>query len=64
MGGLDQRQLSEMFSDFGFRGLAERVAKLEPAEAPTAPTAAEANYQLIDTPEKRADLDDRQVSVA
>jgi DNA polymerase I len=56
VGGMDQRRLAELFSEFGFRGLAERVAKLEPAEVPTASTAAEANYQLIDTSEKLADL--------
>jgi DNA polymerase-1 len=56
VGGMDQRRLAELFSEFGFRGLAERVGKLEPAEVPTASTAAEANYQLIDTPEKLANL--------
>jgi DNA polymerase-1 len=53
---MDQRRLAELFAEFGFRGLAERVAKLEPTEAPTASSAAEADYQLIDTPAKLADL--------
>ncbi len=55
VGGMDQRRLGELFGEFGFRGLAERVAKLEPAEAPTASTAAEADYQLINTPAKLAE---------
>jgi DNA polymerase-1 len=56
VGGMEQPRLAELFAEFGFRGLAERVAKLEPTEAPTASTAAEADYQLIDTPAKLADL--------
>jgi DNA polymerase-1 len=56
VGGMDQQRLAELFSEFGFRGLAERVSKLEPAKVPAASTAAEANYHLIDTPAKLADL--------
>ncbi len=64
IGGMNPQRLTELFADFGFRSLAERVAKLTVAGGaaaastgadPTATTTS-ANYQLIDTPEKLADL--------
>ena len=56
IGGMDHELLVELFADFGFRSFAERAAKLTPSEV-TAPTTAEkANYHLIDTRQKLAEL--------
>ncbi len=58
VGGLDHQRLSELFGEFGFRSFGERAARIDggsPA-GPVASTAAEADYHLIDTPAKLADL--------
>jgi DNA polymerase-1 len=56
IGGMDQPRLAELFASFGFRTLAERAAKLAAPEAPAAAPADYENYQLVDTPEKLAEL--------
>ncbi len=56
VGGLDHETLVELFAEFGFRSFAERVAKIDPAKMPVPTTAETANYHLVDTPEKLADL--------
>jgi DNA polymerase I len=57
VGCFDSERLTELFAEFGFRSLGERVAKLSPATAP-AVSADEwgANYQLVDTAEKLQQL--------
>jgi DNA polymerase-1 len=56
VGGLDHPRLAELFAEFGFRTLAERAARVEPAAKPVPTTAEKANYHLIDTPAKLAEL--------
>jgi DNA polymerase-1 len=56
IGGMDHSRLIELFADFGFRTFAERVEKFREGEVPAEPSA---DYQLIDTPTKLADLVDR-----
>src|SRR5581483_2091423 len=61
--GADARAVSELCNEFGFRGLAEKLAKLSSssetsaagatAAAPAA-TASKTEYQLVDTPQKLA----------
>ncbi len=56
VGGMDHQRLAELFAEFGFRTFADRVARLSP-EALSAPATAEiANYHLVDSPEKLAEL--------
>ncbi len=56
VGDIDHEAVVALFAEFGFRTFVERVSKLAAApEAPTS-TALEANYQVVDTPEKLADL--------
>ena len=53
VGGFDHEAVTAIFAEFGFRSFVERFAKL--AAAPTATpasTAREANYEIVDTPEK------------
>jgi DNA polymerase-1 len=56
VGGINHEELVELFGEFGFRTFAERVAKIAPATVPAPTTAEKANYHLIDTPKKLADL--------
>ena len=56
VGGMDHARLAELFTEFGFRTFVERAAKLAPETVPVTSTAAEGDYQLIDTPEKLAEL--------
>ena len=51
-------QLLELFAEFGFRTFAERVDETctRPEAATSAETAAEADYQLVETPEQLAEL--------
>jgi DNA polymerase I len=58
VGGLDHERLAELFREFGFRSLGERTARLGAGAIPkpAASTATDANYQLIDTSGKLADL--------
>ncbi len=56
VGGLDHETLVELFLEFGFRSFAERAAKIDPNKFPVPSTAEKANYHLVDTPEKLADL--------
>jgi DNA polymerase-1 len=56
VGGLDHERLAELFAEFGFRSFLERVGRIEPKQVTAPSTAAAANYQIIDTPAKLADL--------
>jgi DNA polymerase-1 len=56
VGGMDHGRLAEMFTEFGFRSFLQRVSKLAREEPIAASTAQEANYHLVDTPEKLAKL--------
>jgi DNA polymerase-1 len=63
VGGFNQSRLAELFRDYGFRGLGERVMAIAEAErAKPAPQPAalvakwEADYQIVDTPEALAVL--------
>jgi DNA polymerase I len=56
IGGIDHEAIIELFADFGFRSFVDRVSKLQPAAGAPTSTAADANYQIIDTPEKLAKL--------
>ena len=56
VGGMDQDSLAELCAEFGFRSFADRVAKLGPTTHAPASTADDANYHIIDTPEKLAAL--------
>jgi len=55
VGGMDHERLVAMFAEFGFRNFAERVAKIAPHTLPLT-IAEKANYVLIDSPEKLAEL--------
>jgi len=50
-GQLDRGKLLELFKDFGFRSLADKVAALQ---APRPPAVWQVDYQAVDTPEKFA----------
>jgi DNA polymerase I len=63
VGGFDQARLAELFRDYGFRGLGDRLMALteaqvqKPAAQPVpAVMAWEADYQVVDTPEAMAVL--------
>src|SRR4051812_15764360 len=56
VGGFDHESLKQLFADFGFRSFADRAAKLRDATAPAPKSADWANYKLVDTPEKLAEL--------
>jgi DNA polymerase-1 len=56
VGGMDHRQLAELFAEFGFRTFAEHVRRLGKELFPASTTAAQGNYQLVDTPKKLADF--------
>jgi DNA polymerase-1 len=56
VGGIAQDALAKLFGEFGFRSFVERAAKLAPIDRPAPTTAEKANYHLVDTPEKLADL--------
>jgi DNA polymerase I len=56
IGGMNAPRLAELFSEFGFRSLAERAAKLAFVEPPAQIAASYEGYQLIDTPEKLSNL--------
>lgn len=48
--------VAELFAEFGFRSFLERVVRLAPDVAVPGSTATDANYHLVDTTEKLADL--------
>ncbi len=58
VGDFDHEAVTSLFADFGFRSFVDRFAKLAtaPTTAAAASTASDANYQIVDTPEKLADL--------
>jgi DNA polymerase-1 len=56
VGGMDHDALAALFAEFGFRSFLERTARIEPPPVTAATTAQAANYQLIDTPAKLAEL--------
>jgi DNA polymerase-1 len=53
-GGIDTAAVAELCAEFGFRGLAEKLAKLAQGgtASPGAAAPADVDYQTIDTPEK------------
>ncbi len=53
VGGIDQQQVKELCSEFGFRGLAERLSQLTVAEAPC---EWHADYRTIATPQQLDEL--------
>jgi DNA polymerase I len=55
VGQMDHGRLGTLFEEFGFRGLADRVAVLV-GKAAAAPRSAPARYQLVDSAEKLEDL--------
>jgi DNA polymerase-1 len=56
LGGIDHQRLAELFAEFGFRTFLERVARFAPKARPVPTAAAKANYHLVDTPDKLAEL--------
>ena len=50
MGGIDRGRVLELFGEFGFRSLAEKLDALEEKPSPPKPKL-EAEYRLVDTPE-------------
>jgi DNA polymerase I len=57
VGDFDHDAVVALFADFGFRSFADRFSKLAAAPASTtASTASDANYQIVDTPEKLSAL--------
>jgi DNA polymerase-1 len=57
VGCFDHERLAELFAEFGFRSFGERAARLSPAEySATKPSDWDANYQLVDSPEKLREL--------
>jgi DNA polymerase-1 len=58
VGGFDDQQLAELFAEFGFRSMGERVEAvsrvvLDPDRG-GGPPGSPANYHIVDTPEKLA----------
>lgn len=56
VGGMDHEKLVELFAEFGFRTFVDRVAHMGPGLGPAPSTASQADYRLIDTPAKLAEL--------
>jgi DNA polymerase-1 len=56
VGGMDHEALAGLFAEFGFRSFLERATRIEPPPAPATTTALAANYQLVDTLAKLAEL--------
>lgn len=56
IGGMDHEAVVELFAEFGFRSFVDRVSKLQPTAIAPASTAADSNYQVVDTPEKLSKL--------
>ena len=59
VGGFDETRLTELFRDYGFRGLADRVMAVTGLEAPkpsglpiSTVSAPETHYHIVDTPEE------------
>jgi DNA polymerase-1 len=53
VGGVDHDAVVALFAEYGFRSFVDRVTKLQPhAPLEAASTASDANYEIIDTPEK------------
>ncbi|MEN1680627.1 MAG: DNA polymerase I [Planctomycetota bacterium] len=50
VGGLDEDRVRELFADFGFRSLADRLPRLDQDQPPE--VEWESEYQLVDTVEK------------
>ena len=62
IGGMDHQRLAELFADYGFRGLAERVAALaggDGASGSISDSSVAVQYDIIDIPEKLNQLVDR-----
>ena len=57
-GDMDHPRLAELLQQYGFRGLAERVAKLEQTPTVSPANVNTAQYTLVDTPEKLQQLVD------
>src|SRR3954454_14102797 len=58
VGDFDHAAVTSLFADFGFRSFVDRFAKLAaaPTSAAAASTASDANYEIVDTPEKLSKL--------
>ena len=56
IGGMDHEAVVNLFAEFGFRSFVDRVSKLQPTAAAPTSTAADSNYQVVDTPEKLSKL--------
>lgn len=56
VGEYDHDALTELFAQFGFRSFVDRVAKLTLAVPPLSSKAADAKYEVIDTPAKLQQL--------
>jgi DNA polymerase-1 len=56
---IDHQRIEELFRDFGFRSLGQRVAALDQkAPIQVKPPDVEAKYHIVDTPEKLTELVD------
>ena len=57
VGHIDHARLVELFQEYGFRSLAQRAAALEGNQTATpAAAGAAAHYQVVDTPQRLAEL--------
>jgi DNA polymerase-1 len=56
VGGFDQQRLADLFAEFGFRSLGDRFAKLGGTAVSDTPSTWDADYQIVDTPEKLSEL--------
>ncbi len=57
VGGQQPERLAELFTEFGFRGLADRALKMVGANEPES-SGWDADYRIVDTPEKLAAMID------
>ncbi|MFV2070593.1 MAG: 5'-3' exonuclease H3TH domain-containing protein, partial [Pirellulales bacterium] len=53
IGPIDRNRIGQLFGDFGFRSFMERIDRLQPGEQQT---TWQAEYTLVDTPDKLADF--------
>jgi DNA polymerase-1 len=58
LGGVDAAEVARLFRNLGFRSLGERVSILDPNSGSTftASASVEGNYEVIDTPQRLAEL--------
>jgi DNA polymerase-1 len=56
VGGFDRQRLAELFAEFGFRSLGDRFAKLGGTAVSDTPSTWDADYRIVDTPAKLAEL--------